>query len=231
MKVKTFRNILLVICAAYIGLIYWNPISFEQIFFDNWENTIYEYWEIRLFVTFFLAVPAFISASIFFKENKYNVMTKRGIAVFSLVFAILILVPYYEYLPRTEITAETITKHNLIGQVTKVYEFEDAKKVTVGLTSSVHGGVRHGASAYLHFVYSVEFEDGYSYDFGGSEDSEKWNKIVDSVNKTVKDKGIEKQVIGETYLELDTFDAVSVFNNYFDSIYPDRPRIEELMYN
>ncbi len=222
---------MLLISVAYAGLLYWNPISVEQIIFDNWENTLYEYWDMRIFVTFFLAVPVFIGASVFFKENRYNVMTKFGIWVLSLSLAFLILVPYYEYLPRTEITAESITKHNLIGQVSKVYEFEDAKKVTVGLTSHAHGGVKHGASAYLHFTYSVEFEDGYSYDFGGPSDDELWNKIVDSVNKTVKENGIEKEVIGETYLDLDFADGIEFFKNYYDSIYPDIPRIEELMYN
>jgi len=231
MKVKTFRNILLLVCAVYIGLRFYSPISVEQIFFDNWENTIYEYWDLNTFVIFFLAVPVFIGAGIFFKENKYNVMTKWGIWVLSLTLAFLILLPYAEYLPRTEITAEAITKHNLIGQVSRVYEFEDAKKVTVGLKSSAHGGVRHGASAYLHFVYSVEFEDGYSYDFGGPSDDELWNKIVDSVNKTVKEKGIEKQVIGETYLKLDSIDSIAVFDNYYDSIYYQLPRIKSLMYN
>ncbi len=230
MKVKTFRNILLAICAAYIGLIYWHPVSIEQIFFDNWENTLYEYWDMTLFVTFFLAVPVFISASIFFKENKYNVMTKRGIWVFSLTLAFLILLPYYEYLPRTEITAEAITRHNLIGQVSKVYEFEDAEKVTVGLKAAAHTR-RYGVDAKMYFVYSVKFEDGYSYDFGGPGDDELWNEIVDSVNKTVKEKGIEKEVIGETYLELDSYESISVFENYYDSIYYELPRIEELMYN
>lgn len=193
MKVKTFRNIFFTVVAAYIALWYFCPISAEDILFPNTENTIIETGDFLFFVIALLAVPFFIGAIVFFKHNKYLVMTKLGIAYFTLGFALLVLLPYAAYPSRTEITSETITRHNLIGQVTEVYRFEDAEKVTAGLkaNASVH---KWGATAYLDFVYSVEFEDGYSYDFGNPCDDELWNRIIDGVDATIKENGIEKSL-------------------------------------
>ena len=227
MKVKTFRNIFFTVVSAYIALWYFFPISAGDILFPNTENTIIETGDFLFFVIALLAVPFFIGAIVFFKHNKYLVMTKLGIAYFTLGFALLVLLPYAAYPSRTEITSETITRHNLIGQVTDVYRFEEAEKVTVGL--KVHSGIRRiGAYAYLDFVYSVKFNDGYSYDFEGPSDDEMWNLIIDEVDKTVKEKNIEKELIGEVYLTDDSPNYI--FENYFDSIMPYKLKIETLMY-
>ncbi len=214
-KVKTFRNILLLICAAYTALLFCPPFSFAKLVFKDTDNTMFEYWDLMLYVIFFLAVPAFIYAAKFFKENKYNVMTKRGICVFSLTLAFLIILPYAEYPARTEITSQTITKHNLIGQVTKVYEYENAESVTVGLIADGFFSKHSGVKARLHFTYNVKFEDGYSYDFEGPSDDEKWNRIINEVNATIKENGIKKEIVGEIYLNPDY-----PFDNYSDSIAP-----------
>lgn len=227
MKVRTFRNVYFIVIAALIAVCYFCPLSVEDIFFKNTENTLYEYWNFKWFVLSIFAIPFFISAIEFFKHNKYLVMTKLGIAYFTLGFAALALLPLAELPSRTEITAETITRHNLIGQVTDVYRFEDAQSVTVGLeaSASIH---RTGAKARLYFEYSVKFADGYSYDFGGPSDDELWNRIIDSVDKTVKENGIEKKLIGEVYLSGDSPNYI--FDNYFDDIAPYLQKIETLMY-
>lgn len=227
MKVKTFRNIFFTVVAAYIALWYFCPISAGDILFPNTENTIIETGDFLFFVIALLAVPFFIGAIVFFKHNKYLVMTKLGIAYFTLGFALLVLLPYAAYPSRTEITSETITRHNLIGQVTDVYRFEDAQSVTVGLeaSASIH---RTGAKARLYFEYSVKFADGYTHDFGGPSDDELWNRIIDSVDKTVKENGIEKKLIGEVYLSGDAPNYI--FDNYFDDIAPYLQKIEMLMY-
>lgn len=226
-KVKTFRNLFFVAVAAYIALRYHSPFSVDDIFFKNSENTIYEFWGLWEYVVYCLAIPFFVDAVVFFRHNKYLMMTKRGIAYYCLGLAILIILPFAEYPSRTEITAETITKHNLIGQVTEVYRFEDAEKVTAGLkaNASVH---KWGATAYLDFIYSVEFEDGYSYDFGNPCDDELWNRIIDGVDSTVKEKGIEKNVIGDVYIRGNV--PLYIYENYHDSIRPYLPKIETLMY-
>lgn len=227
MKVKTFRNIFFTVVAAYIALWYFCPISAEDILFPNTENTIIETGDFLFFVIALLAVPFFIGAIVFFKHNKYLVMTKLGIAYFTLGFALLVLLPYAAYPSRTEITSETITRHNLIGQVTDVYRFEDAQSVTVGLeaSASIH---RTGAKARLYFEYSVKFADGYSYDFGAPTDDRLWNIIIDEVDATIKENGIEKKLIGEVYLTDDSPNYI--FENYFDSIMPYKLKIETLMY-
>lgn len=227
MKVKTFRNIFFTVVVAYIALRYFCPVSAADLLFPNAENTIIDTGDFASFVIFLLAVPFFISAVVFFKRNKHLVMTKLGIAYFTLGFALLILLPYAAYPSRTEITAQTITKHNLIGQVTDVYRLEDAEKVTVGLKADASFN-KYGARAYLDFEYSVKFADGYSYDFGGPSDNEIWNKVIDEVDKTVKEKGIEKNVIGDVYIRGDT--PLYIFENYHDYIRPYLPKIEMLMY-
>lgn len=227
MKVKTFRNIFFAVVCTYTALWLFSPVSVADFVFKNTENTLIQFHGLGAFVLFFLAVPFLISAIVFFKNNKHLVMTKLGIAYFCLGFTFLALLPFAEYPSRTEITATTITKHNLIGQVTDVYRFEDAQSVTIGLeaSASIH---RTGAKARLYFEYSVKFADGYSYDFGGPSDDELWNRIIDSVDKTVKENGIEKKLIGEVYLSGDAPNYI--FDNYFDDIAPYLHKIEMLMY-
>ena len=108
MKVKTFRNIFFAVVAAYIALWYFCPISAGDILFPNTENTIIDTGDFAAFVIFLLAVPFFISAVVFFKHNKHLVMTKLGIAYFTLGFAFLVLLPYAAYPSRTEITAQLL---------------------------------------------------------------------------------------------------------------------------
>ena len=225
MKVKTFRNIFFAVVTLYIVL--YPTFNIDKIIFNNTEDTIYEFWGLFDYVVFGLAAPFFIGAIVFFKRNKYLIMTKTGIAYFCLGFAFLIILPFAEYPSRTEITAETITKHNIIGQVTDVYRFEDAEKVTAGLKAET-GVSRYSANAYLHFEYSVKFADGYSYDFGGPSDNETWNKVIDEVDKTVREKGIEKNVIGDVYIKGNA--PLYIYENYHDSIRPYLPKIETLMY-
>lgn len=227
MKVKTFRNIFFTVVTAYVVMNFFCPVYVEDIVFKNAENTLFEYWDFLQFVMLFLAVPFFISAIVFFKHNKHLVMTKSGIGYFCIVFILLVLLPYAEYPSRTEITSQTITKHNIIGQPTAVYRFEDAQSVTVGLKAEGYTG-NYGARAYLDFVYSVKFEDGYTYDFGGPSDNELWNRIIDSVDDTVKEKGIEKKIIGDVYITGNA--PLYIFDNYHDSIRPYLSRIETLMY-
>lgn len=228
MKVKTFRNILLAILAVVIIYRFFIPFSIEDIIFRNKENTLFEYADIELYAVIF-SVPIFAAAAVSFYRNRYNVMTKKGIWIMSLVFAFLILLPVAKYPSRTEITSETITTHNFSGQPSNVYKIEDAERVTVGLeTTSVTSPRSSYSSSYMWFVYRVEFEDGFAYDFGAPNDDKVWNEIIDSVNETVKEKGIEKIIIGERYLDLDTYIR---YDNYEELIMPWLTRIEGLMYD
>lgn len=227
MKVKTFRNILLAILAVVIIYRFFIPFSLEDIIFRNKENTLFEYADVELYAVIF-SVPIFAAAAVSFYRNRYNVMTKKGIWIMSLVFAFLILLPVAEYPSRTEITSETITTHNLLGQPSTVYKIEDAERVTVGLETTLHFSRGKGSYSYMWFVYRVEFEDGFAYDFGAPNDDKVWNEIIDSVNETVKEKGIEKIIIGERYLDLDTYIR---YDNYEELIMPWLTRIEGLMYD
>ena len=229
MKVKTFRNILLAILAVVIIYRFFIPFSLEDIIFRNKENTLFEYADIELYTVIF-SVPIFAAAAVSFYRNRYNVMTKKGIWIMSLVFAFLILLPVAKYPSRTEITSETITTHNFSGQPSNVYKIEDAERVTVGLeTTSVTSPRSSYSSSYMWFVYRVEFEDGFAYDFGAPNDDKVWNEIIDSVNETVKEKGIEKIIIGERYL--DPYEVLIRYDNYEEFIMPWLTRIEGLMYD
>ena len=227
-KVKTFRNIFFAVVAAYIALWYFSPVAAADILFPNKENTNIDTGDFMAFVVFLLAFPFFVGAIVFFKHNKHLVMTKLGIAYFTLGFLALIILPYAAYPSRTEITAETITKHNLIGQVTKVYEIEDAESVTVGLKADTSFRRYSFPRVYVSFVYSVKFSDGYSYDFGDPSDDRLWNIIIDKVDETVKEKGIEKKLIGEYILE-NGIDPLEI-SDYYTDIYPYKNKIEALMY-
>ena len=230
MKVKTFRNILLAILAVVIIYRLFIPFSLEDIICRNKENMLFEYSNIEnsAVILFVLMLPA---AAVFFHKNRYNVMTKKGIWVMSLFFAFLILLPVAKYPSRTEITSETITTHNFSGQPSKVYRIEDAEKVTVGLRTTLHFSRGTGSYSDMWFTYCIEFEDGFAYDFGGPNDDKVWNDIIDSVNKTVKEKGIEKIIVGESYLEDNTYYALTKYYGYEYSIMPWLTRIEGLMYD
>ncbi len=228
MKVKTFRNIFFAVVTAYIVLWYFSPITVTSIFHNISPNTIVDTGDFMVFVIFFLAIPFFVGAIVFFKHNKHLVMTKLGIAYFTLGFLALIILPYAAYPSRTEITAETITKHNLIGQVTQVYEIEDAESVTVGLDAETSYSQHRPPRVYVSFVYSVNFADGYRYDIGVLTDEEPWNTIIEKIDKTVKEKGIEKKLIGEHILK-DGVDPL-ISSDYYTDIYPYKNKIETLMY-
>lgn len=227
-KVKTFRNIFFAVVAAYVALWYFSPVAAADILFPNKENTLIDTGDFMALVVLLLAIPFFVGAIVFFKHNKHLVMTKLGIAYFTLGFLALIILPYAAYPSRTEITAETITKHNLIGQVTKVYEIEDAESVTVGLDAETFYSQHRLPKIYVDFVYSVNFADGYSYDFGDPSDDRLWNIIIDKVDETVKEKGIEKKLIGEYILE-NGIDPLEI-SDYYTDIYPYKNKIEALMY-
>ena len=228
MKVKTFRNIFFSVVAAYIVLWYFSPITVPSIFHSISPNTIVDTGGFMAVVVFLLAIPFFVGAIVFFKHNKYLVMTKLGIAYFTLGFLALILLPYAAYPSRTEITAETITKHNLIGQVTDVYEIEDAESVTVGLKADTSFPRSGFPRVYVSFIYYINFADGYKYDIGVLTDEEPWNTIIDKIDQTVKEKGIEKKLIGEHILE-DGIDPLTS-SNYYTDIFPYENKIETLMY-
>lgn len=228
MKVKAFRNIFFAVVAAYVALWYFSPVTAADILFPNKENTIIDTGDFMAFVVFLLAVPFFVGAIVFFKHNKHLVMTKLGIAYFTLGFLALILLPYAAYPSRTEITAETITKHNLIGQVTKVYEIEDAESVTVGLKADTSFRRYGFPRVYVSFVYYINFADGYRYDIGVLTDEEPWNTIIDKIDQTVKEKGIEKKLIGEHILENGIDPLIN--SDYYTDIYPYKNKIEALMY-
>ena len=221
-------GIIALILAVVIIYRFFIPFSLEDIIFRNKENTLFEYADVELYAVIF-SVPIFAAAAVSFYRNRYNVMTKKGIWIMSLVFAFLILLPVAKYPSRTEITSETITTHNFSGQPSNVYKIEDAERVTVGLeTTSVTSPRSSYSSSYMWFVYRVEFEDGFAYDFGAPNDDKVWNEIIDSVNETVKEKGIEKIIIGERYLDLDTYIR---YDNYEELIMPWLTRIEGLMYD
>ena len=125
-------------------------------------------------------------------------MTKLGSTFFSGILVLAIVLPLMFFPSRTEITSQSVTKHNVSGKIAKVYEFKDATKVesSIYLTRSRTTGTN------LNFSYEVFFDDGYTVIFTDIdlELDKNWG-IVKEIDDIVKSNNIEKELYGEDYLD------------------------------
>ncbi len=222
MKVKTFRNILILIYIAYI----FSLGKFEERVIPLLFNTNETVWidfhpfQALLKIACVPGLLLFLGESL--KVGLYKKMTKKAYLLFGSIFAFLVIVPLLLYPARTEITAGTITKHNLIGQESAVYRIEDAEKVTAKLTVSGSGGMRTVPRVYLNFEYTLEFDDGFIYEMTDVDD-DRWWSVVRAIDNTVVKQDIERQVFGKTYI-----DRIYEFDNSL-SLHNHREIIELIM--
>lgn len=211
MKVKTFRNILITVYIAYFFCLNIFEKQLLPLIFGESIPTLYEFSSLLVWLKIIPIPFALVSLWNTFKAYSLNKMTKKAYALLILLFTFLMALPLLLYPSRTEITAERITKHNLIGQETAVYEIKDAEKVTAGLVAV--GGSR--GRAYINFVYSIEFADGFTYELTHV-DEDKWWSVIDKIDDTVTENGVEKMIIGENYFE-DSFEVVG-FSEIYERI-------------
>lgn len=219
MKFKTFKALMLATCAIYtIGTFFLEDHLLPWILTKDIPLWI-EYFPLhRLIISalVILAVMYFLKSTI--SINNQSKMTKKAYCLYTGFFALIMTIPLLFFSARTEITTNAITTHNIIGQTSKVYNIEDAKKITVGLKASGTGGAKRMPKTHLTFIYEIEYEDGYSYTLENT-DKEMWWTVVKGIDNIVTEKGIEKQVIGKTlYDMIYNFDNTYEFSDHLDSI-------------
>lgn len=230
MKVKTFKNILIIICI--VNFFFWldGEEKLLPIIFNMKEPTLYAV--NSGFISWFklLAFPlTLICFFPLFKSYSYNKMNKKTYSLFIPVFAFILIFPFAFYPSRTEITPDRITTHNFWGETSEVYLFEDVKKVNVEIferSSYTKTGVSNN---YIDFSCGVEFEDGFEYYFYQNDGDIGW-KIIESIDRVVKEYDIEKEVTGKVLYkrisESDSVDLIFEYDNFYEYIYH-----EELLYS
>lgn len=217
MKIRTFRWLLLAVGALhlfYIGEVEEKALS---VIFKAGQPAVYELPGLAGF--FQLSVfPLLLVYWIILKPYIYNKMTKKAYLLLVPALSAVLVIPLLLYPSRTEVTSEKITIHNLFGQVSEVYEIEDAKLVKTGL--SVHAFARKysGAELDVDLEYSLVFEDDFEWSLSPiSAEDLSW-KIIEGIEKTVHEKGIEKEVKGKVHYKL-VSDYYGKFAGHTDLLY------------
>ena len=208
MKIKTFRNILIIICILnfIFGLNYEEKLL--SLVFNMQEPTAYSFSSIAVMfrlVAFPFVLICFLPL---FKSYGYNKMTKKTYSIFIPIFTFILIFPFLFYPSRTETTANSIKEHNFIGKVSNVYLYEDAKKVTVELSAT--GGSPKHPNPRIHISCGIEFEDGTVYYFTQADGDIGW-KVMEKINRLTRDNKIEKEVSGEAL-----YNKLSEYNNYYE---------------
>lgn len=223
MNFKTFKTITLVTVIIYI---FGYPMIEDKIQYFMFQKDE-PVWLDFFMLSDIIRVGIIILALLYFFKSTFNisnqsVMTKKAYCLYIGFFALVLAVPFLSYLPRTEVTAELVTKHNIIGQVSQVYHIEDAKKITVGFTANSTVSQRRLPRSYLTFSYEIEYEDGSIYKLE-SEDNDMWWDMVNSIDSKAAEAGIIKEIIGKSF-----YDMMFDFDNTYEFIYR-RDMIEKIM--
>lgn len=222
-KFKTFKTITL---ATVIIYLFGYPMIENKIQYLLFQK------DEPLWLDFFMfsdiiRIGIIILALLYFMKStsgigNQSIMTKKAYCLYIVFFALAMAVPFLFYPSRTEITTETVTKHNLIGQVSQVYHIEDAEKITVGFTSGATVSKKRIPRSYLIFSYEIEYSNGDIYTLE-SEDDDMWWTVVNLIDSKATETGIKKEVIGKSFYGM-MFD----FNNTNEFIYR-RSMIEKIM--
>lgn len=209
MKVKMFRNIWVAI-AVLNTLFYINFSSQLTEFIFNPQITTHYKFIPFIGALQILPLPfALFCSWPLFKRYLYNPIPKKAFHLFTLHFVALLILPFLFYPSRTEITSDTITKHNLIGQVSEVYRIEDAANVETGL-SAQSSATKRGLRNYLYFTYKINYKDGSVYDLEEFNNNS-LREIVNDIDIYVRENNIPKKIHGQVY-----YDKLLDFNNYSD---------------
>lgn len=217
MKIRTFRWLLLAVGALHLFYISEAEETALSVIFKAAQPAVYE---LPGLVGFFqLSVfPLILVYWIILKPYIYNKMTKKAYQLLVPALSAVLIIPLLMYPSRTEVTSDKITTHNLFGQVSEVYEIEDAKLVKTGL--SVHAFARRysGAELDVDLEYTLIFEDDFEWSLSPiSAEDLSW-KIIEGIEKTVQEKGIEKEVKGKVHYKL-VSDFYGKFAGHMDLLY------------
>ena len=196
MKISTYRKVLIAVQVLMLAVLFnedkWLPLIFPSDVPVIIRTTDGSFWCAVLSVPVVLLV-----FERFFLYNGYKKMTKLGNAFFTGVLVFVLGLPLLFVPARTEITGKTVTKHNILGNVSKVYEFSDARKVEAEASAYTSRG---SAITRLDFTYRVTFEDEYTVIFGDIDLDENWD-IIEKIDRTIESNNIKKEVYGKGNLE------------------------------
>lgn len=196
MKIDTYKKILLGVYVAVLVAVFnqdkWLPLIFPSAQGVIIRTSVLSVW---IALLSFPAIMLFLQK--FFVLNSHKEFTRMGKVFFTGLLIAVIVVPLSFIGSRTEISGSKVTQHNIFGGVSKVYKFEDAKKVETGLTV---GGGQRSLSARMSFGYEVSFEDGYTVFFDQYDIDENW-AIIKQIDGVVISKNIEKEIYGQGLID------------------------------
>lgn len=196
MKISTYRKVLIAVQIIML-IVMFNEDRWLPLFFPSDVPAIITvsplaFWCAVLFVPMVLLI-----LDRFFRFNSHKKTTKLGNVFFTGVIVFAIGLPLIFIPARTQITSKAITKHNIFGNVSRVYEFSEASEVKADLY--MWAGMR-SITVKSGFSYAVTFEDGYEEVFTDSDLDENWY-IIEKIDRTIESNSIKKEVYGKGNLE------------------------------
>ena len=193
MKIRTFRLTATVLLIVSNVLVIWYSDALCRFLFGNGQEVLFDYRDSLLIVSPILAAAAIAFMFIKLKKYDYSVLPKKGLAVASSVLAVLMLLPLPLLAGRTEITGNSVIRHNLFGQST-VYNVSDCENVTVYFRMEQFLSARRGlGDPYLELDYTLFFPDGYSIGLSACDDDTWWS-VVEKINGNIEKAGVGKTV-------------------------------------
>lgn len=192
MKIRTFRLTATVLLVVSNVICIWYSDELCRILFGKGQDVLFDYGDSFLFVSPILAAAAILFMLIKLKKYDYSVLPKKGLAVASAALAVLLLLPLPLLAGRTEITDDSVVRHNLLGQST-VYNVSDCENVTVYFRMEQPLGRHRLGDPYLALDYELYFPDGYAVDLFAADDDTWWS-IVEKINGNIEKAGVEKTV-------------------------------------
>lgn len=196
MKINTYKKILLgvyvAVLVAMINRDEWLPLIFPSDGAIIIRTSSVSVW---IALLSFPAIMIFLQK--FFMLNGHKEFTKKGKIFFSALLIAVVVIPFAFIGSRTEISASRVTKHNILGSVSKVYEFTDAHKVKTGLEA---GGGYRSLYARMYFGYEISFDDSSTVFFDQYDVDEHW-EIIKQIDSVVTSNNIEKELYGQSFVD------------------------------
>lgn len=219
MKIRTFRWILATVGVFHLYYILEVEDKILSALFSTGESVVYDVPSWGGYIQ--LAVFPFILISwVILKPHIYLNMSKKAYMLFVPGLIVMLVLPFFSYFSRTEVTAAAITEHNFLGQVTEIHRIEDANSAEASMSIYVSGGMRSLPKLYTNFEYSLTFDDDFEYTLSLVEENDEWWDVVTEIDKTVQLKGIVKNIKGKEYCEiLYDSDDIHCYLGHTDQLY------------
>ncbi|MGN1194346.1 MAG: hypothetical protein ACI4SB_02580 [Acutalibacteraceae bacterium] len=192
MKIRTFRLTATVLLVVSNVLFIWYSDELCRFLFGTGKEVLFDYGNTVLIVSPILAAAAIMFMFLKLKKYDYSVLPKKGLAIASAVLAVLMLFPLPLFVGRTEITSDSVVRHNFLGQST-VYNVSDCENVTVYFRMEQYLHRSGLGNPYLSLDYELYFPDGYAVTLFATDDDTWWS-VIDGINTNIEKAGVEKTV-------------------------------------